>query len=243
MSRTLTGWSFWGTRGSRGTEAPARQPGTHVNPLQRAGPIRVRAEIPSATRKRPFLNHADKRRGCGLLAAARVGPGGDRALDQGCVWFADEAAWKAYLAWHEVTRERYVRIATEGALLGSLIAHGVSPEMGVLSDGAGQFDVFVHALCWLHVERPLERLVPHNEKHRQAIERIRQRIWDLYTGLKAYQQASSLTARDALAKQFDELVADRTDYPSIDGVLKGMAADRAQLLLLLQRPEVPLHNK
>jgi len=185
----------------------------------------------------------DKRRGCGLLAAARVGPGGDRALDQGCVWFADEAAWKAYLAWHEVTRERYVRIATEGALLGSLIAHGVSPEMGVLSDGAGQFDVFVHALCWLHVERPLERLVPHNEKHRQAIERIRQRIWDLYTGLKAYQQASSLTARDALSKQFDELVADRTDYPSIDGVLKGMAADRAQLLLLLQRPEVPLHNK
>ena len=56
MSRTLTGWSFWGTRGSRGTEAPARQPGTRVNPLQRAGPIRVRAEIPSVTRKRAFLN-------------------------------------------------------------------------------------------------------------------------------------------------------------------------------------------
>ena len=84
--------------------------------------------------------------------------------------------------------------------------------------------------------------MPHNEKHRQAIERIRQRIWDLYTGLKAYQQAPSMTARDALAKQFDELVADRTDYPSIDGVLKGMAADRAKLLLVLQRPEVPLHN-
>ncbi len=163
-------------------------------------------------------------------------------LTRGASWFADEAAWKAYLAWHEVTSQRHVRIATEGALLGSLIAHGVSPEMGVLSDGAGQFDVFVHALCWLHVERPLERLVPHNEKHRQAIERIRQRIWDLYTGLKAYQQAPSMTARDALAKQFDELVADRTDYPSIDGVLKGMAADRAQLLLVLQRPEVPLHN-
>ena len=58
MSRTLTGWNFWGTRGSRGTEAPARQPGTRVNPLQRAGPIRVRAEIPSVTRKRAFLNHA-----------------------------------------------------------------------------------------------------------------------------------------------------------------------------------------
>ena len=105
-------------------------------------------------------------------AAARVGPGGDKRLTRGASWFADEAAWKAYLPGIEETSKRHVRIATEGALPGSLIAHGVSPEMGVLSDGAGQFDVFVHALCWLHVERPLERLVPHNEKHRHAIERI-----------------------------------------------------------------------
>ena len=37
-------------------------------------------------------------------------------------------------------------------------------------------------------------------------------------------------------------MAQRTDYPAIDGVLKGMAADRAKLLLVLERPEVPLHN-
>jgi len=156
--------------------------------------------------------------------------------------FADEAAWKAFLALRDVTSERHVRIATEGALLGSLIAQGVSPEMTVLSDGAGQFDVFVHALCWLHIERPLERLIPHNEKHRLAIERIRQQIWDLYAGLKAYKEGPSTALRPALEKQFDELVAERTDYPSIDGVLKGMAADRAKLLLVLERPEVPLHN-
>jgi hypothetical protein len=163
-------------------------------------------------------------------------------LTTGASWFADEAAWQAYLAARDVISERHVRIATEGALVGSLIAHGVSPELTVLSDGAGQFDVFVHALCWLHVERPLERLVPHNEKHRQSIEQIRQQIWDLYAGLKAYKQAPSAVAREALGKQFDELVAQRTDYPSIDGVLKGMAADRAKLLLVLERPEVPLHN-
>jgi hypothetical protein len=163
-------------------------------------------------------------------------------LTTGVSWFADEAAWQAYLAARDVTGERHVRIATEGALLGSLIAHGVSPELTALSDGAGQFDVFVHALCWLHVERPLERLVPHNEKHRQAIEQIRQQIWDLYSGLKAYKQMPSPAAREALGKQFDDLVAQRTDYPSIDEVLKGMAADRAKLLVVLQRPEVPLHN-
>jgi len=35
-------------------------------------------------------------------------------LTRGASWFADEAAWKAYLAWHEVTSQRHVRIATEG---------------------------------------------------------------------------------------------------------------------------------
>ena len=163
-------------------------------------------------------------------------------LTAGAPRWADKTAWQASLTQQQVTDPRHVRIATEGAVLGSLIAHGVSPELTVLSDGAGQFDVFVHALCWLHVERPLERLVPHNEKHRQAIEQIRQRIWELYAGLKAYRQAPTMAAREALGKQFDELVAQRTDYPSIDGVLKGMAADRAKLLLVLERPEVPLHN-
>jgi hypothetical protein len=163
-------------------------------------------------------------------------------LTAGAQRWADKAAWQASLTQQQVTDPRHVRIATEGAVLGSLIAHGVSPELTVLSDGAGQFDVFVHALCWLHVERPLERLVPHNEKHRQAIEQIRQQIWELYAGLKAYRQAPTMAAREALGKQFDELVAQRTDDPSIDGVLKGMAADRAKLLLVLERPEVPLHN-
>src|SRR5258706_9307977 len=82
----------------------------------------------------------------------------------------------------------------------------------------------------------------HNERHREAIEPIRQGVWDLYKGLKAYRQVPSPAASEALGKQFDQLVAQRTDYPSIDGVLKGMAADRAKLLLVLERPEVPLHN-
>jgi hypothetical protein len=163
-------------------------------------------------------------------------------LRAGAQRWADQATWRAYLTAQQVTDPRHARIATEGALLGSLIAHGVSPELTVLSDGAGQFDVFVHALCWLHVERPLARPVPHTEKHRQAIEQIRQGIWELYAGLKAYREAPEPKVCEALGKQFDDLVVQRTDYPSIDGVLKGMAADRAKLLLVLERPEVPLHN-
>src|SRR4029079_8709413 len=34
----------------------------------------------------------------------------------------------------------------------------------------------------------------------------------------------------------------RTGYPSIDGVLKEMRSQKADLLRVLERPEVPLHN-
>jgi hypothetical protein len=87
-------------------------------------------------------------------------------LRRGPQAFVDAAAWQGRLRELEITQPRHVRIATEGALLGSLIAHGVSPELVILSDGAAQYDVLVHAACWLHAERPLARLIPYSDKHR-----------------------------------------------------------------------------
>ena len=55
---------------------------------------------------------------------------------------------------------------------------------------------------------------------------------------------SSRSRRDArdLEARFDALCGQRTGFPSIDGVLKGMQAHRAALLRVLERPEVPLHT-
>ena len=127
-------------------------------------------------------------------------------------------------------------------MLGSLIAHGVSTELGVVSDGAGQFDVLVHIACWIHAERPLTRMVPYSDEHRAAIETVRERIWKLYQALKAYRLEPKEAQRPVLEARFDELCANRTNFPSIDAVLKGMNGKRADLLRVLERPEVPLHN-
>ena len=163
-------------------------------------------------------------------------------LTTGPQQFADEAAWQARLSELGITADRQVRIVTEGALLGQLIEQGVSPNLVILSDGAGQFNVLVHAACWVHAERPLLRLLPYNEEHRAAIEQVRQQIWDLYKDLKAYQEQPEPAQKAALEARFDALCGQRTDYPSINGVLKDMREHKADLLCVLQRPEVPLHN-
>ena len=156
--------------------------------------------------------------------------------------FADAAAWQAHLVATGVTSVRGVRIATEGALLGSLIEHGVSPELVILSDGAPQFDILVHASCWLHAERPLARMVPFGEAHRQAIEGVRGRIWELYQELKAYREKPNPSQKVGLEARFDALCAWESGYPSVDGVLKEMRDHKADLLRVLDRPTVPLHN-
>ena len=171
------------------------------------------------------------------LAAALVAQ-----LTQGPAAFVGEPAWQAWLMELAITNERHVRIATEGALLGGLVARGVAPDLVVLSDGAPQFVVLVHASCWIHAERPLAKLVPHNDEHRAAIEHVRQQIWELYKELKAYRAQPNAAQRPVLEERFDALVEQRSGYPSIDGVLKEMRDHRADLLRVLERPEVPLHN-
>jgi hypothetical protein len=171
------------------------------------------------------------------LAAALV----DR-LTQGPPAFASAAAWQAPLAALGITDARHVRIATAGALLGGLVARGVAADLVVLSDGAPQFDVFVHASCWIHAERPLVKLVPYNDQHRATIARVRGQICDLYQDLKAYRAKPDASQRPVLEACFDALVGQRTGYPTIDGVPQEMGAHRADLLRVLQRPEVPLHN-
>jgi hypothetical protein len=164
------------------------------------------------------------------------------ALSAGPTHFCDATAWNAHLQTLGITTDRLVRITTEGALLGSLIEHGVSPTLTVLSDGAGQFNILVHAACWIHAERPLARMIPHNEQHRVAIEQVRQQIWELYQGLKAYQQQPLPEQVSALTARFEALCSQSTVYPSINQVLKDMREHQADLLQVLAQPEVPLHN-
>jgi hypothetical protein len=171
------------------------------------------------------------------LAAALV-----TKLSQELQNFTIALDWQARLAQLDITTERQVRIVTEGALLGGLIERGVAADLAVLSDGALQFFILLHAACWIHAERPLARMVPYHEEHRAVIETFRTQIWDLYKELKAYRQHPDPAQKPILEARFDALCDQQAGYPSIQQVLKDMREHKADLLRVLERPEIPLHN-
>jgi len=114
--------------------------------------------------------------------------------------------------------------------------------MGIISDDAGQFNVLVHALCWIHVERNLAKLMGFNDEQRAALEGVRSTLWKLYRDLKVYKQQPTSEAKQQLSARFDALCATKTCFVTLNRALRRMKHNKAELLLVLERPELPLHN-
>lgn len=160
--------------------------------------------------------------------------------------FADQSAWHALLDQLGftglTTTPNPVQIATEAALWGSVHAHGLLRDTVVLSDDAGQFAVGRHALCWVHAERLVHRLDAFTDHQRATQQRLRTLIWDFYADLKAYRRSPDKRRRQALRARFDRIFRRRTGFVSLDRLLARLHANKAALLMVLDRPETPLNT-
>jgi hypothetical protein len=156
--------------------------------------------------------------------------------------FKNETRWTNFLKRQNIKTERHRQIATEGALIGSIIHHGFNPELAIISDEAGQFNVFLHGLCWVHAERKIQRIIGFNDSQNQLLEEAKTDIWQLYSDLKKYRDNPSEKDKRDLEKRFDSVFARKTGFASLDLALKRLHSNKSELLLVLNRPDIPLHN-
>ena len=150
--------------------------------------------------------------------------------------------WAAYLNHLGICDERHRRIATEAGLLGGLVAKGIHPMLAIVSDGAGQFDLLEHGLCWVHTERLVHKLIPSNAAQRGEQERLRGEIWAYYADLKAYRAAPAPEEAAALSARFESLFGQRTGWATLDRLLRRIRQHKGDLLRVLVRPDMPLHT-
>lgn len=171
----------------------------------------------------------------------RIGKG----LKVGESWVVEgRGGWEQQLEYWEITSEQHRRIVTEAALYGSLLEHGLYDAMILISDDAKQFKVFgfLTGLCWVHAERHVARLVPMNAKQRRAHERVRDEIWTYYQQLKAYREHPTKREKRRLSLEFDRLFLQTTEFAELNEVLRTLHGKKAHLLLVLEYPEISLHN-
>ncbi len=114
----------------------------------------------------------------------------------------------------------------------------------LVCDGALQFTWVTEELaaCWVHEGRHYKKLLPVVPAHRQCLEVFLADFWDYYDALLVYRQQPSPDESQRLSARFDILFSRTTGYADLDQRIALTYAKKSSLLMVLQHPEIPLHN-
>jgi hypothetical protein len=160
--------------------------------------------------------------------------------------FADEAAWRAHLKALGFDKRKVtpdpIQVATEGALWGAVCEQALLDGTVIVSDGAPQFRIGDHALCWVHAERLVYKLQPATPAERRAVDIARGLIWWFYADLKAYKRNPDPKRARMMRARFDRIFTRKTGYIMLDRQLARLHRHKDELLRVLDRPEIPLHT-
>ena len=165
-------------------------------------------------------------------------------VDLGLV-LKDDKALKQYLNNLNFTAKYAVRTITEGLMIGSLVEHGFDKEKVIHSDGARQFNLFNHALCWKHAERPLVKLRIHNPIQQKQWDGKMHAFWQLYQDLKAYKEVSSLAQKRRkvkLEQPFNQLCEPVKNFEALNSFFEELKNKKEEMLMVLKFPITSLHN-
>jgi len=114
----------------------------------------------------------------------------------------------------------------------------------LICDGALQFTWVTEdlALCWVHEGRFYKKLLPVVPQHQQLLDDFLGKFWEFYRALLAYRTQPIPAERTRLTGIFETLFATVTGYQALDERIALTRAKQASLLLVLDHPEIPLHN-
>ena len=151
--------------------------------------------------------------------------------------------WYKYLLAKGIVSAKTVRVLTEASLLGGLDIAARSEPLRILSDGAGQFNIMDHGLCWIHIERGLRKLEGNTALERENIAQMQGLLWEYYQELKQYQQHPSTECSLNLQAKFDQIFGQcYIRHGLLNNALNHIRNHKVELLQVLDCPDFPLHN-
>ncbi len=88
----------------------------------------------------------------------------------------------------------------------------------------------------------MHRLDTFTDEQRAAQQHLRALIWWFYADLKAYRADPSPRRRSELRARFERIFRRQTGFVTLDRLLARLLGRKAELLRVLDRPEIPLHT-
>jgi len=114
----------------------------------------------------------------------------------------------------------------------------------LVADDAPQFKIITQelSLCWVHDGRLYKKLEPSLPEHQKLQDEFLDLYWAYYHQLRLYRENPSESERVRLDALFDQIFSTVTGYDALDDRIAKTRAKKGSLLLVLDHPELPLHN-
>ena len=114
----------------------------------------------------------------------------------------------------------------------------------LICDDAPQFKLLTNdlALCWVHEGRHYKKLNPLVGCHQKLLDDFLDDFWDYYRELLSYRESPSEEMAQTLKSEFVRIFSKETGYEELDQRKELTRAKMTELLLVLEHPELPLHN-
>jgi hypothetical protein len=166
-------------------------------------------------------------------------------------------SWKSEQDWEEVAflerlgeglprlSDQQRKTMIDAAAVAAYHAQRDYPVVQVLvCDDAPQFNWLGQEmmLCWVHEGRHYKKLMPVIGLHRELLDDFLKQFWEYYHQLLNYCQQPTVEERLRLETEFDYLFSSHSGYDALDQRISKTKAKIDSLLLVLQYPELPLHN-
>ena len=114
----------------------------------------------------------------------------------------------------------------------------------LVCDDAPQFKLLTDnlALCWVHEGRHYKKMTPFVACHQEILDDFLTKFWDYYRELLAYRDSPNQKKKLELQSKFWEIFGTETGYKQLDERKRLTTTKVSELLLVLEYPELPLHN-
>jgi hypothetical protein len=138
--------------------------------------------------------------------------------------------------------DRHKNKILEGAYLAAYLSD--NPVNILVCDDAPEYKLlaWLIALCWVHAGRHFKKLNPTLTHHKKILENFLNDFWNYCHQLKAYQKAPDPIYLKQLSADFDEIFSRKTGYELLDERIEKTKTKKDELLVVLKKPFVPLHN-
>ena len=142
------------------------------------------------------------------------------------------------------SKKRHINLILEAGAIGAYSEQENNVINILVCDDAKQFFNItkLRSLCWVHEGRHYKKLVPLFEHHQKILEAFLKKFWIYYRKLKRYKKNPTEQQKEQLDAEFDSLFATSTGYAELDDRIRLTRNKKSHLLVVLDFPEVPLHN-